>query len=647
MKKNIAVLLLLSVLVFKPVPAHAAVATTFMQFVQNASALINNVTSKISAVTNTVTSVVTTAMKIKQFIDDPMMALFGANSGKQIERETKKWLMSGLNGDPLLIRNPEAYLKNTQTNALRRQIALIEASKNRSPWTEPLITSLIKQRRAEVNPGSAAPKDNSASVVQNSLCANNGEALHSIAEQQAGTELTSSVNSAADDRFDELYATYCADGKDPNTDPDLKRELLALESSGGFFSWDSWLSRTVEGNNDYNLKTRAELEIARRTQEELALAQKEAEKGYLSDKKCIEYSKETDEYGTLLPEEFQKCTAYETKKPSDTVASIANQLDSNTLLKPLFTAAQDKNLAKDALSGLNDMFSGIQDAVKTAQDAINTAQQVGSSVAQLGQSVQDLRGSINTLTGTVQYAGTALSGGGSSKNANTSQINLLGTANTSYRTTYVAYNRSTVTSSSQTSDGSTPDQLAAAIKPLQELLNQHKQAMQNLLPVLSKIDSFTNQYQTYVDSVSSCVQGIKTSQGFNASSDQIYVDDFEARLETKKQNMLNPLVSKISFIKSKISPTNNYLATTLSTVTTMKNISSVTMLFEEYKDKILNSDILPREVDTDVDALYNQSVTTMQQDIDGTSDEATGNASLKHLVGECNTILNQVNSRVP
>lgn len=613
-----------------PISTFAVVATLPLQVLQNATAVIQNATALIGNVTSEITKYATLAMKIKQFIDDPMMALVGANTGKQIESETRKWLAGGIQGDPLLIINPEAYLKNTQTNALRRQIALIEASKNRSPWSESLITNLIKQRRAEVNPGSAAVKDPSASIVQNSLCENGGTSLQNMVEEQSGIQQLGTGSS----RFDELYNELCRG--DPSSDPELQKQLTAISQSKDYFSWDSWLS-TTGGNSQYALKTRSEIEIARRTAEALALAEKESATGYLPDRKCVEYTTdETDENGTVLDKEYQKCIAWETRKAGETVAGIAEQLDINTLLKPLFTAAGQKPLADHALSGLGDMFKGIQEAVAGAQ-------QIASQVAQTGQAIGNAIGAINTLTGTVQYAGTAL---GSGKNANTSQINLLGTARTSYSNpTYVGYNRSTVSTSTQISDGSTPEQLEDTIRPLRDLLNDHKVAMTKLPTIVGKIDSSVNQYQNFIQGVVSCTQDITSNPNFNASSDQNRVFDFENRLETKRIEFLDPITIPLAFVKNKTNSTNTYLANTLATVTNSKNISSVLALYQSYKDSMSNQVILPSDIDMRLDTIFKQQVPELDKDMSGISDEVNNNSSLKRILDECATLLNEVNAR--
>lgn len=604
-----------------PIQAFAVLSLLPLQITQNISALIQDATAVIGNAINTITQYATVAMKVKQFIDDPMMALVGANTGKQIELETKKWLAGGAQSDPLLIKNPEAYLKNTQTNALRQQIALIEASKNRSPGSESIVTSLIKRRRAQVNPGSPEPKDRAPEIIQKSLCDNNGQAIRSIAEEQVGTLLSQSGPSDADVRFQELYSTYC-DG-DPNTDKALAQKLLALSKSGSYFSWDNWLL-TTGGNNDYSRAILTQLEIDRRAQVELARAENEAKIGYMADTKCIEYMKNDDD-NNPYPEGTAPCLSRETTKPAQTVKSIADQLDINTLLKPLFTAAQQKPLAEDALAGLGDMFSGIAGAAGVIQQ-----------VAQTGQAVGNLVGQVNTLTGTLQYAGSALFGSGS---ANTSQINLLGTANTTYRSSSSTYvNVSHTATSSEVSDGSTPEQLNASKKPLLDALKDHQTVMSKVPGLLNQIDPTANQYQSSINTINACIQNIKNTNSY----DQSKVNDFQGRMQSKITNMLNPVAGTLSLIRNRSSVTNSYLASSVTAVNNSRNISAVLALFQEYKNLITNASLLPSDIDLRLDAIAKQIVPRLQNDMSGINDQATDNDSLKYLIGECQNYLNSL-----
>lgn len=617
MKKLIVIL----ALTLAPVQAFAIIATLPLQITQNLEQFVQDATANLQLAVETVTKYTTMAMKIKQFIDDPMMALVGANTGKQIELETKKWLAGGAQSDPLLIKNPEAYLKNTQTNALRQQIAIIEASKNHSPASESIITSLIQRRRAQVNPGSAMPKDRSPETIQKSLCANNGEAVRSIAEDQVGTLLSQSGPSDADVRFQELYSTYCEG--DPNTDKALAQKLLTLSKSGAYFSWDNWLL-TTGGNNDYSIAMQTQLEIDRRAREQLALADKEVSAGYMADTKCIEFMKNDDD-GNPYPEGTAPCLSRETTKPAETVKSIADQLDINTLLKPLFTAAQQKPLAQDALAGLGDMFSGLANAAGVIQQ-----------VAQTGQAVGNLVGQVNTLTGTLQYAGSALFGSGS---ANTSQVNFLGTTNTTYRSSSSTYvNVSHTATSSEVSDGSTPEQLSASRDPLLQALRDHQSAMSKVPGLLTQIDPTANQYQSSISTVNSCIQDIKNTNSY----DQSRVSDFQGRMQSKITNLLNPVINTLSFTRNKTPITNSYLSGSVTAVTNSRNISAILALFQEYKNLMTNNSILPSDIDARLDAVSKQVVPALQNDISGVNDDATGNNSLKRLIEDCQNYLNSL-----
>jgi hypothetical protein len=615
-------LIIISLFLLLPLQTHASVAGTGGY--TEVSGLLAKAIQLSQYAVQQVTNAANVAMKIKQVVTDPMTALFGSNASKQLESETKRWLMSGFEGDPLLVLNPEAYIKNTQTNALRNQIALLEA--NKTAATEGMIINLIKQRRGELSKGSPEPKDATPTRIQNSLCDNNGLELQKIIEESSGPIELGEAGQGND--FNTMYNDLCMG--DVKT-PDVQKKLLAIEKNSNYFSWDTWLSRTVEGNNDYTRGVLTALEVKRRTEEAAKLAANESKSGFLPDKRCIEKRPAQDDVGNPIEGAEDECIAYETLKPGESVSKIAEQLDINQLIKPLFTATKETNLASDALSGIGDVFKGLQEAA-------GVVRQVG----QLGQQVSTLRGSINQLTGTVTYLGNLGEGG----NPNSASINYIGTVGTYSsvgQSTFV--NRSGVATSTESTDNSTQEERDTVATPAKDAIRAHQAAMTKVQGQLSQIDSYVNQYQNFITGITTCTQNIRESQGYMPASDDNRITNFTNRTDAKKREVLEPVTSQTTPVRSKITTTNTFLANTINAITASRNISRIISLFQDYRDAISRGVILPPEVSDTLDLVLFQKVPPMQKEARGESDPTTGTEPIKTIFDECEDYLQQVNAR--
>ncbi len=615
-------IIIISMFLLVPLQGYASVAGTGGY--SEVTGLIAKAIQTVQQGIQTATKVATIAMKVKQTVTDPMTALFGSNAGKQIESETQRWLMSGFQGDPLLVLNPEAYIKNTETNMLRNQISLLEA--NRTASTEGIIIDLIKKRRGELSKGSPEPKDPTPVRVQNTLCADNGTELQRIIEGEQGALELGEAGQGND--FNSMYSELCMG--DPSN-PAVQKKLLAIESSNNFFSWDSWLSRTTEGNNDYTRGVKTALEVQRRTAEAAKFAAKESATGFLSDKKCIEERPALDDVGNPIDGAEPECVAYETLKPGESVSKLAEQIDVNQLLKPLFVGGGEKPLADDAIKGIVDVFKGIQEVAGFVRD-----------VRQVGQQVADLRGSFDALTGTVSYLGNLGEGG----SANTASINYIGTTDTYSAVGQNAFvNRSGVATSTESVDNSTPEERDAVAGPAKDAIRDHQVVMTKVQGQLSQIDSYVNQYQNFVTGITTCTQNIRGSLGYMPATDDVRITNFTNRANAKKREVLDPITSQTTPVRSKITVTNTFLTNTLSALTASKNISKILSLFQDYRDAISRGIILPLEVGDNLDLLMSQKVPIIQKEIEGKSDEITGSEPIKTIFDECEQYLQEVNSR--
>lgn len=586
--------------------------------------LLNKIILGVQQGIQTASKVANIAMKVKQVVTDPMTALFGSNAGKQIENETRRWLMSGFEGNPLIVQNPEAYVKNSYTNALRNEIAKLEMQ--RTPATQGIIISLIKQRRAELTKAPAEVKSNVPSIIQKDLCENGG--IERLVENEVGGAIQLSGEGNNADRVTELYNELCL--ADPNTKEGAEK-LLAVETSGSYFTWDAFLARTG-GDNEFANSAKTIQEVARRAAEKGSLAAEKSKSGYLPDEKCIETVPLKDDDGNPMPGVEPQCVASEVLKPGDTVADLAKQLDVNQLIKPLFTATKETNLASDALSGITDVFKGLQEAV-------GVVRQVG----QIGQQIGQIRGSIDALTGQMSYLG----GLGDGSNPNTPYVNLIGTTYTNYSSVGQSafVNRGGVATSSQARDNSTPEEREAVAGPAKNAIQEHQTAMTKAQGLIGQIDSYTNQYKGFLDGITSCTQNIRGSQGYEPAMDDARISNFTSRASAKRSNILAPITNQTTAVKTKISTTNTFLANAITAISNSQNISFILSTFQDYRDAISRGIILPPEVSDTLEMILTQSIPPLQKEMNGEADSITGAEPVKAILDECEQYLQEVNAR--
>ncbi|MDQ5962791.1 MAG: hypothetical protein QG653_598 [Patescibacteria group bacterium] len=563
----------------------------------------------------------------KMVTTDPMTALFGVNAGKQIEAETRRWLMSGFQGSPLIVQNPEAYIQNSYTNAVRREIIKLESQ--RTPQTEGIISKLILQRRKEVTKAPAEVKSNVPSIIQKDLCENGG--IERIVETETGgpVQLSGEGNSAS--RVSELYNELCS--LDPNTKEGAQR-LLAVEGSGAYFSWDSFLARTG-GDNDYANSMYSILEVNRRAEEAKKGAQEESKTGFLPDKKCIETSPVYDDEGNVMPGQ-EDCVSSQIITTPEEVKALALKLKENPLEQANLASIKEQVLGQEALAGLGDLFKGIQDIVDIAQE-------VGQAVGEVGQAVGQVMDATGQLVGVIEGTAGALGAGG---NPNTARINLLGTTNTSYGTvatsTYV--NQSGIATSTQISDGSTPEERETVTRPLKETISKHQTAMSKVPEKLSGVDSITNQYRGFISGVNACVQSVQTNQYYQPATDQYMLTNFTNRVTIKQNSLLNPVLDIIAVIRQKQPITNTYLTNILTILNTAKNVASLLSVANEYQTKLGNGSILPLQIDQELEIVILQKVDPLREDMNPTNETTTAE-SIKVLIEECQEYLNTVRAR--
>lgn len=286
-KKLIVVFLLTSGLFTNTRPANALFGAGDIVF-----DIPNTVQGTISAISDVTTAATSIMQKINMIlgpIADAMRLVQLAKSGNFIRN-----LVIGSTGtNPLLITNPQQYLKNIANKEINKNLKIVINSEG--IYSNSIFGSIVNMRRYETDTKTTLKSlSNSSipSIVQKRICdANNVDTITDL----AGTDDPEDA-STYNTRTEELYDKLC--NGDPSEDPELAKVLTDLNSQrpevGG---WDTFLAKT-SGDNTFTKRIKAEELIRRQQDEQVAakLADYTMGNGIRSETECS-VPEETDEEG--------------------------------------------------------------------------------------------------------------------------------------------------------------------------------------------------------------------------------------------------------------------------------------------------------------------------------------------------------------
>ncbi len=359
--------------------ATAMIASTFpQQLVQQISDLVGNV-----SVANT--SISTTADMLNNTIIKPIGTGLINVAQQQIANDIINWANGGFEGQPLIISNPEKFIKNQ--GMIQVKIAL-DGLPTDSIYGDSIFNSLVDQYKDSedvVAQLKALSKSNIPGIIQSNLC--NDEALTALATEDVENDDGSFTIADLTNRKTELFNYACTGNAD--TDPATAAKIMELNNQvatnrGGadLGGWDSWLAVTG-GDNAYTKSM-----IAKNIPEKKAAEAKETAKneiyagaGPVSQAKCVQWS--DDPEGSDA-----QCLKEETLTPGEQIAgaltAAANSgLDRLTNLTGEGLTSLITSLALTKLTaGLNKKVaaSGVNKSVVIAKRAPPSKDLIGDPI---------------------------------------------------------------------------------------------------------------------------------------------------------------------------------------------------------------------------------------------------------------------------
>lgn len=382
-KKLIVVFLLTSSIFTNVKPANAIFGAGDIVF-----DIPNTVQGTISAIADGLSGATAVMQKINMVlgpIADAMRLVQLAKSGNFIRN-----LVIGSTGtNPLLITNPQQYLKNIANKEINKNLKIVVNSEG--IYTNSIFGSIVNMRRYETDTKTALTslsKSSIPTIVQKRLCeADNFDAL----DELAGTD--NPEDGTYGSRRDELYAKLCEG--DPSEDPELAKVLNDINSQrpevGG---WDTFLAKT-SGDNTFTKRTRAEELIKRQQDEQVAakLADYTMGEGIRSETECgpgnsLEI---TDDTGTYCPdgkEEISKLGKHLSETYSDALNSTNNVLRNSMGSNAAFALL---------VSNLSTLISTTRSTAALFSDVVNDPSQ-RRTVSATGQITYNTSTYTHTLT---------------------------------------------------------------------------------------------------------------------------------------------------------------------------------------------------------------------------------------------------------
>lgn len=303
-------LLIISALQFssiKSAHATAVIGATFpQQILEMGQSFIRNIAANSTAISTNLDMVNNTILK-------PISTGLINVAQQQVASDMLSWANGGFEGNPLIISNPEQYIKN-------QGLLEVKGALNSIPTDSIFGDSIFNEIASQYTNNDiksqlqSLSKSNIPNLIQQSMCSD--EALSSLALKDVQDADGNYDQTELTNRKTQLY-NYACQGN-PDTDPAVASKLMDLSTQrpelGG---WDKWLA-TTGGDNTYTkvakavpLAAKAELERKQFKKDDIFLGQKPS-----SQTKCTHYEDPVDG-------EDPKCTegAEITTTPSDVVAS--------------------------------------------------------------------------------------------------------------------------------------------------------------------------------------------------------------------------------------------------------------------------------------------------------------------------------------
>lgn len=486
----------------------------------------------ISASQNTITAFQTTRTAINDTVlipmRDAMTLLKIAQDGEYINNLVR----GSLGTEPLLVANPELYLRNQGLGVARSALGDI-ASQN-SFYGDSVMGSLIDtftykysdlSTKLDIINESSIP-----SAIQNNIC---GDAdLTRLATEQLdaiGEDYTS-VDIAA--KKTELYDFAC--NGDPNNDPALAKRLNSLnEQNPSIGGWDSWLLMT-SGDNPYSQSVRSALEIseAERKRVEAKAADLASGGGVRSQTECISRAPFDENGEPYINPEDAPCLIDEITQ----TGSVVNSALQNAINSPLDTL-------------ISSFGSGAGSLISQAFSTINLVAGISGALGSISGNIGGGTGGVTVQTGLPFRR-----------------------PNTPTTVTSVSSNTSDLNSAAKNNLLSVPTQQ----------LNFHQSSLDSLQTTNSNYLSKLTYYQGQLDSTKSCYNNLASTYSLSSDTWVVSYNTYYNTESTNNTAIRNRLQAEINLIAT----TAQLISSTLTAMRGTNSSQELLSVWQKYQDTV-------------------------------------------------------------
>ncbi|HCC05815.1 TPA: hypothetical protein DEP94_00400 [Candidatus Nomurabacteria bacterium] len=431
-------------------------------------------------------------------------------------------------GDPLLVKNPELYLKNKGIAVTQGGVDAL--AKQNGVFSNSIMNSVVA--KAKVDNSSLATKIASinqptiALMQKAKIC--NDTSLSAKARSQitlsGGDYNTVKAN---------LNNSLCVGN--PATDPALAKRLM--NDSNNNPSIDT-LYAITSGKNAYTEGQLVQIEINKAASEKVALAKVDSTSGIKSKTTCTKMASN----GMCLEETISQASSVLSKQFQDA-------------------------LGADMKVAISSFGSGAGSIIGTAFNAVSLFKGFSSTMQGITGSSGGSSGSGNNGTqGTVSIPTTA-------------SLPTTTSVNTTY-TSSVGYSQDLKNN---------PQSKTVVSDAPKDFLKQHQKALDDLKKSNNNYIATINSYNTELEKIKSCYDNLVAKYDEFTSADPRFVAAQSFYNEKKNTNTAE--ANKITTELKKIDLTSTLVKNTITSIDNSNSTDEISAIFKNYQDKVRDNDL--------------------------------------------------------
>lgn len=500
--------------------------------------------------------ILTTKVTVLDQIGNRMVSLAIDRAGNQIIN----WAKGGFQGQPLLISNPEQYIKNQAVNSVKINLGKIPVD---DIFGGSILDSVIKGYKSgnvETQLKDLA-KSSLPSITQKNLCSE--ESLSKISKEQLPEGVSENSQTYRNIK-QSLFNEYC---KGNPSDPTLARKLSILAKQNNINGLDGILIASSPSENETAKVTKATNLIKQEEELKKEFAIKEIYEGAstVSEKECVKTA-ETDENGDPYGDSSSApCEEYSTITPGELVEDQLAKATSASL---------------DRAISLNNSGGGLLSQLVNSAFTLVINKGMG---AIFGSTSQPKGSSVPALTI------------GNTSTSNTSTSNTSSANTTSQQTSSAVY-VSPFTNIKATDNDLTnqPETKSNLITPIKDQVNKTLVQIDDLKRLNTDYLSAVLAYKANLNVAKGCYDGIIRDFKRPQSSDEEYRGPVNSGIESDPRilsamelykNKMDSTVSLENQIRGELSQIPNYKALNeelLSRVDLSNSTDEILALFTKY-----------------------------------------------------------------